>query len=186
MKTGREKSRPEVVSKTLALETGSCEKGTAQNPFHTPGAYANSQLSCKEAQKSYFWNPHKQRAGNGRLARFGLCGNLWVRSQQQKRVWNMSYPLVPHLLQGTSKISKRIDDPVAPSTATLAEKDRLERELAFKNAGSVVAEPTQRLSPADPPTIFLKRSRSGAKAVTLWTCMPLPMRGIGANQQGDR
>ena len=55
---------------------------TLPAPFYTSRPYANSQRPCEKDGKAGLWDPHKQRAGDACLARFGPCENLWIESQK--------------------------------------------------------------------------------------------------------
>ena len=49
---------------------------------HRPeGAQTGQSGLCGKGRKPPLWDPHKQRAENGCLARFGPCENLWIESQ---------------------------------------------------------------------------------------------------------
>ena len=106
--------------------------------------------SVKLGGKWIYCGPAKTAGGRLSSEQVYRKGKLFTVPAGTITRWYVTY------YEGTRKIWKRIEDAGMPFSAALSEKDRLEKQLAYKNAGGVVSATTSRRSLTDAAHDFLE------------------------------
>ena len=114
--------------------------------------------SIKLGDKWIYCSPAKTAGGRLSSDQVYLKTKLFRVPADTITRWYVTY------YEGTKKIWKRIEDTHMPFTAAIAEKNRLEKELAFKSAGGLVATPEERTRLADAAHDFLEEVRLRRKS----------------------